>query len=275
MRCVFVIAVLLCLYSCKKNSNKSDLSDHFVQTKDVQLVNPKIETKSVIIDSSSSITALLDLDQAVIYYTTDGSEPDETSNKYTNSISISKPGKYTFKAFHLDFKPSDAIDVSFFNKGVDVHSIDLETALNKQYPGKGQNTLVNGEKGTLNFRDGEWLGVTEPFIAIVEFDDVMYIESIDIGYLVNTDSWIFPIQDISIDFSEDGINYMPIGPIKKIEKQESNSTKLENINISVSKRLKKMKIKISNVTAIPKWHQGKGNPAWLFMDEWIFNTKKN
>ncbi|WP_282087901.1 chitobiase/beta-hexosaminidase C-terminal domain-containing protein [Aquimarina algiphila] len=273
MKYIVVIVLVVCVYSCKKNNKENEFTKTYVQKEEIQLVNPKIIVNNVIIDTSSSIIASLPLDQTVIRYTTDGNEPTETSEKYTDIISISESGTYTFKAFHPEFKSSGSEQVSFFKKGIDVDIFSLITPLNKQYPGQGESTLVNHKKGTLNFRDGEWIGVTEPFIAIIDFKTKIFLDSVDIGYLVNTDAWIFPIQNVSIAFSENGADFTDIEPQETLEKLKTGSTKLDNVHIPVAKKLKKLKIKISNVTSIPEWHQGKGNPAWLFMDEWIFNAK--
>ncbi len=275
MRNIWIIVFMICFCSCKKNNEASELTKTYVQAGEIQLTNPRIKVDNVIIDTSSKITASLQLDKAAIYYTKDGSEPTQTSEKYTKAILVSEPGIYTFKAFHPDFRPSEIETVTFYKKGTNVYDISLVTPLNEKYPGQGKNTLINHKKGTSNFRDGQWIGITEPLIAIVDFKNTTFLESVDIGYLVNTSAWIFPIQSISISSSEDGINFIAIEIPQPIEQFNGDITNQGNIHIPISKELKKIKIEISNTTSIPQWHQGSGNAAWLFMDEWIFNTRNN
>lgn len=262
-------------YSCSADKKDSAESKTFLQSKEIQLANPKIEVDHVIIDSSSSVTASLGLENANIFYTIDGGEPTQKSKKYKETIVVSEPGKYTFKAFHEDFKPSETEMVTFYKKGMDVAHFSIISSLNEQYPGQGENTLVNHKKGSLNFRDGQWIGVTEPFIAKIDFKQNIVLESLDIGFLINTNAWIFPIQDITIKISRDGDSFESLPVDFSNTTLTQDVTKLDNIHIPVLKELRKMRVEIANTTSIPEWHQGKGNPAWLFMDEWIFNTKKN
>ncbi len=275
MRVLIVIIGVVFFYSCNTNKKDSLASKSFVQAKEIQLANPKIEVDHVIIDSSSLVTASLRLDNADIFYTVDGSEPTQESKQYKETIVVSTPEKYTFRAFHEDFKPSETETVIFYKKGIDVDRLSIISTLNEQYPGQGTRTLVNHKKGSLNFRDGQWIGVTEPFIAEIDFKKNIVLESLDIGYLVNTDAWIFPIEDITIKISTDGGGFESLSVDISDNKIPQGSISLENIHIPVLKELNKMRIEISNTSSIPDWHQGKGNPAWLFMDEWIFNTKNN
>ncbi|WP_024771497.1 chitobiase/beta-hexosaminidase C-terminal domain-containing protein [Aquimarina macrocephali] len=272
MKKLWKIGLFVCLCSCK-NTNGQEV--RYTQQENIQLASPRIEAKNVILDTSSRIIASLRLNEAEIYYTDDGSEPTQTSQKYNSTISVSNPGTYTFKAFHSDFKPSDVKAISFYAKGIDISNISLLTPLSKQYPGQGKNTLVNHKKGTSNFKDDQWIGIVEPLVTIVDFKDKVFLESIDIGYLVNTSAWIFPIEDVIISFSQDGVNFIEFETDEPIEKLNKDVSKLDNLHISILKEMKKIKIEIQNVKSIPKWHQGKGNPAWLFMDEWIFNTRNN
>ena len=46
---------------------------------------------------------------------------------------------------------------------------------------------------------------------------------------------------------------------------------MKNINIKINKEVNSLRIEMTNLERIPDWHEGVGNKAWLFMDEWIFN----
>ncbi len=275
MRMLIIILGVVMLYSCSADKKHSMESKTFLQSKEIQLANPKIEVDHVIIDSSSSVTASLGLENANIFYTIDGGEPTQKSKKYIETIVVSEPGEYTFKAFHEDFKPSETETVTFYKKGMDVAHFSIISSLNEQYPGQGENTLVNHKKGSLNFRDGQWIGVTEPFIAEIDFKQKTVLESLDIGFLINTNAWIFPIEDVTIKISRDGDSFESLSVDFSNTPLTQDVSRLDNIHIPVLKELRKMRVEIANTTLIPEWHQGKSNPAWLFMDEWIFNTKKN
>ena len=44
-----------------------------------------------------------------------------------------------------------------------------------------------------------------------------------------------------------------------------------SFNIPIDREVSTLDITVKNLEQIPDWHDGKGNKAWLFMDEWIFN----
>ncbi|WP_109302389.1 chitobiase/beta-hexosaminidase C-terminal domain-containing protein [Aquimarina sp. AU474] len=275
MKALIILWFAVFFYSCTTNKKGSIVTKSFLQTKEVQLANPKIEVDHMIIDTSSRVVASLGLDNVEIYYTIDGNEPTRKSKKYEETIIVSKPGKYTFKAFHSGFIPSETETVSFYKKGINVDHFSVISSLDKKYPGQGENTLINHQKGSLNFKDGQWIGVTEPIVAVIDFKDMIFLESLDIGYLVNTSAWIFPIEEVFISFSEDGVNFKSIETNQILKELTKDTTKLGNMHISIQKEIRKMRIEITNTKSIPEWHQGKSNPGWLFMDEWIFNTKNN
>ncbi|MEM9686448.1 MAG: chitobiase/beta-hexosaminidase C-terminal domain-containing protein [Bacteroidota bacterium] len=272
MRSIVAIMLILVLPACKNIHKEHTV---YVQHGDIQLANPRLETTNVIIDSIVKITATLPLEDVKIHYTKDGSEPTEASLTYEDTISVSEPGTYHFKAFHPHFRASDKETLSFYKKGITVDTIAFLSPLNMQYPGEGEKTPVNHKKGTSNFRDGQWIGVTEPLEAILTFKNNVFIASVDIGYLVNTSAWIFPIQDMAMAISQDGINFTDLNISVTFEEPETHVSKQENIRIPISKEVKKIKIKIWNTPSIPEWHDGKNTPAWLFTDEWIFNAKNN
>lgn len=55
----------------------------------------------------------------------------------------------------------------------------------------------------------------------------------------------------------------------KLEKPDL--TEMKNINLEINKEVTSLRLEITNLQSIPEWHEGSGNKAWLFMDEWIFN----
>ncbi|MEJ2113134.1 MAG: hypothetical protein P8X62_05370, partial [Flavobacteriaceae bacterium] len=88
--------------------------------------------------------------------------------------------------------------------------------------------------------------------------------------LSDIDSWIFPPANISI-FPNGSNKIEDIVSVQLNEPKEPSSTEMKNINIVINKEVNSLRLEISNLQSIPKWHEGSGSKAWLFMDEWIFN----
>ena len=250
---------------------KQEKTSTLLQHQDIQLVKPIITVSNLIIDSLVIAKAELKMKGVKIYFTTDGSEPNEHSKLYEQPLEIASPNTYTFKAFHPEWKASETATVEFVRKGKPIDTIIWETNYHKKYKGQGINTLVNNRKAMVNFMNPEWLGFDTIAKATARFKDITHIKSLDIGYLNNTAAWIFPPEQINVFVSSDGKNFIKkeelhISPLKEIIDQ-----KMETISIPINEKVKAIKVEVKNVEEIPAWHPGAGRTAWIFMDEWIFN----
>jgi len=89
--------------------------------------------------------------------------------------------------------------------------------------------------------------------------------------LYNPGAWIFPPKEITVSESLNGIDFVEISRHMLNEPNESADVVIETFTITLNKEIKFLKLDIDNMAVIPEWHDGKGNKAWLFMDEIIFN----
>lgn len=252
---------LLCLFSCAEKDKGVYLQQHHIQ-----LEQPRVSASNTIIDSSVLVTAELRMDGVEIFYTSDGSEPLQSSQKYESTLDINHEGVYRFRAFHPDWKTSAISELKLYKKGFTPYITDWQTNASTSYPGQGESTLINNQKGALNFKDQQWLGFDTIAKASVTFFKYYYVESLTIGYLVDTKSWIFPPESVLVIINEkDTISVK----IPKLENSELLA--LNDVRIPIEKNVGSITVIVNNTNELPEWHPGKGLKAWLFMDEWIFN----
>jgi len=261
---VFCLLLVVCSCQTKKKTP-------FLQENEVQLVQPKIVASDIIIDSVATITAELQLDGAVLYYTDNGESPSMDSNKYANPLQVTKPGVFKFKSFHPVLKSSAISSIKMYKKGESPEKIIWNSQQPKKYKGVGDLTLINNKKASLEFSNPQWQGFDSIASATVFFKAPTKVQSIKIGYLCDPASWIFPPESVTVSvFFKDGTSKEIIKKTKVLEKQFSRT--MESLQIPIRMEVLSLKIKISNVSSIPDWHEGKGLKAWLFMDEWIFES---
>ncbi|MGB1308280.1 MAG: discoidin domain-containing protein, partial [Oceanihabitans sp.] len=153
-------------------------------------------------------------------------------------------------------------------------SIKLETEYANQYNGGGQNALIDGIKGTPDFRTGTWQGYfDEDLIATVDLGSEKPVNLVKVNFLKDQRSWIFYPTEVACYGSIDGINFTKIDAIKVSEK--INPT--ENVEIwtaffkQVPKNYRYIKIKAKKLGKLPEWHLGYEHDgrSWLFVDEII------
>ncbi|WP_299889522.1 FN3 associated domain-containing protein [uncultured Lacinutrix sp.] len=260
MRCTILIVVLLFI-GCAKNKKNV-----YLQEQQISLAQPRVNVTSTIIDSSVVATANLDMENVDIYYTNDGTKPNQKSLMYNTPLKIKEQGNYKFRAFHPDWKPSAVTKLKLYKKGYRPNKIDWETNITTTYPGIGEATVVNQKKGSLNFRDKQWFGSDSIVKATVNFKEKTYVESMIIGYLVDTKSWIFSPSQVILCFSKTDSITINLEKLKAKDLRELN-----DIEIRINKTIDSINITVVNTIELPEWHPGKGSKAWLFMDEWIFN----
>ncbi|GAA4296369.1 hypothetical protein GCM10023163_16220 [Aestuariibaculum suncheonense] len=243
-------------------------SGHYLQSNQLRLVKPRVETNSSLIDSFVTITADLKLENVSIYYTSNGEEPSESSAKYERPFKAYKPEIYKFKAFHPDWKSSEVAELKLYKKGVKPDHIIWHSKASDKYKGKGDNTLINQSKANLNYDDPQWVGFISEASATLKFKNKPFLRTMTISFLNDASSWIFPPEQITVEINGD------IATKKTIvlnEIKDSKTSAIETIVISLGTDTESLKIDIKNVQSMPEWHEGKGSKAWLFMDEWMFN----
>ncbi len=258
MRLILIMSFFVVLGCTKKTETT------LLQEKEIALAQPKVSSTSAIIDSSVVVTAALKLDGVEIFYTDDGSDPTTESKKYEGPFASSSEGIYTFKAFHPSWKSSKVSTLKLYKKGIVPSSIKWHTSPNNAYEGLGTSTVINQEKAGLNFRSKQWVGFDSIAVADLYFGKKMFVETISIGYLVDVASWIFPPTSVRISSDEMDTIEMEI---PRLNQQKPKA--LHDVQVPIGKELSAMRIEIMNLDQIPDWHDGKGNKAWLFMDEWI------
>ncbi|MDC8006162.1 chitobiase/beta-hexosaminidase C-terminal domain-containing protein [Aureisphaera galaxeae] len=261
MRTALIFSLLVACLGCSEKKEST-----FVQEQAIPLTQPRIQTTNQMIDSTVTITADLRMEGVELRYTSDGSEPTMASSLYYAPIVTDHPGTYSFRAFHPHWKPSETASITVYEKGHIPTRTAWQTQANAQYPGMGTGTLVNNTKASLSFRDKQWVGFDTIASATAYFENKPFIKKMTVSYLFDTKSWIFPPEKVMVSINEKDTITMDI-PLAS----ETDPAGLRDIGISINQEVSSIKIQLYPTAQLPEWHPGKGNKAWLFMDEWIFN----
>ncbi len=245
----------------------------FAQGQIFQLADPVLSLENGLFKESTKVTLALHYPETKIYYTLDNSEPTSSSQLYDSAIQIVQSGTLKAKAFHPNHLPSNIVAVSFLKieNPISTKSIEVNATPHENYQGKGTKTLFDQKKGSLNFRTSEWLGFKGEDVEInITLENEHSIKQLVVSTLRDVGSWIFPPAAIEIWMINNGQTDTLIAKkeFQKLEKAPPPSLKYLTLDFP-AKSLKEIKIIVRNNGLIPDWHDGKGTPAWLFLDEII------
>ncbi|MGD8781226.1 MAG: alpha-L-fucosidase [Ignavibacteria bacterium] len=203
---------------------------------------------------------------ATIYYTLDGSIPDENSKIYSGEISIDKTTTVTAIAVSNNGKKSLSVQ-TVFNKAK--YKIQLNSTYDQKYPGGGEFVLVDGVKGSTNFRDGKWQGYNGTNLdLVIDLGEIKTIQKISVNFLRDINSFIFLPESVEFSVSKDNthfdesitlVNDAPQNTAGELIK--TFSKKFENITGRY------IHVRAKSIGVCPQWHKGAGAKAWLFADE--------
>jgi hexosaminidase len=230
-------------------------------------IKPSSENGKLMVTLSSEIP------DAKIYYTTNGTDPDATSNKYENPIPIDS--SVTLKAVDINggkvmgVKPAEQKFV--MHKAVG-KNVTYTNPVSRYYPADGPNTLTDGVRGTTAVNK-YWHGLQEKdLIATIDMGTETSVKNISIGCLQRYSDWIFLPQSVTFEISNDGKNFTELGTVKNTISPDEKSPVIKNFTLNVrAQKARFIRATAKNLGVCPKGHPGGGQPAWVFADEIVVN----
>jgi hypothetical protein len=241
----------------------------------MKISNPTIAQDSTVFSDRLIVKLKHLLKGTVIKYTTDGSDPDSLkSSEYTNPIILTENTVLKIKAFKPGWISSDVVQRTFYRSGIQPDTIYLVTNPHPKYQNDGAKTLVNFQLGESNTSNGEWLAYRDYNMEfIVGFNQAKPLKSAYLNAFVDIGAYIFPVKSITVEGSNDGKNFRSIAETKFPDANQSDPRNAQAFSCEFPSGTswKYYKFTVVNHKKLPSWHRGKGEPAWIFVDELFLN----
>jgi predicted alpha-1,2-mannosidase len=163
---------------------------------------------------------------------------------------------------------SATISQSFYKLPTD-KTITILSKLNPMYTAGGSDALIDGIKGTENWRAGEWQSYNgNDFEALIDLKKMKNVQQVKCHFLQDTRSWIWMPTKIEIFASKNGKDFVSVGTTQNKIDEKDETIQMASLQIGfTSLKTRYIKIKAKNYGIIPAWHLGAGNTSHLFISE--------
>lgn len=168
-----------------------------------------------------------------------------------------------------DIDQSSTIAATFYKKPNN-YTIVIKSKYNPQYHAGGPEGLLDGIKGTENWRKGDWQGYqSQDFEAVVNLQSEKMVSDFNARFLQDSRSWILMPTKVDYYTSNDNVNFTLVGTITNTIDPKETDNKIHDFQLKLDKEIsaKCIKVKAYNFGKLPEWHQGSGGDAFIFIDE--------
>lgn len=227
-------------------------------------ISAKIETDS----ANKKINIFLTtFDNAPIYYTLDGTNPDENSTPYKDKISTNEDVHIKAVAIRNGDR------CKMFERELNINKATFKTITlaNKpwgRYSYAGASTLVDGQLGGDVYASGGWIGFQQDLIATIDLEESLNFSSVLLGTFVDAASWIFNSSEYTIEVSNDNVTYQQIFTKQYEPIEEGRSVEAMYLKADFpSTNARYVRVTAKALQSQPSWADGAGKPAALFVDE--------
>ncbi|MDX2171771.1 MAG: GH92 family glycosyl hydrolase [Bacteroidota bacterium] len=230
---------------------------------------PIINAESQIFKTNLEISITnINYETSTIVYTTDGSEPNKSSSIYFKPFKIDSTS--IIKAKIYDKKDSSITIVAKFYKLKYNYDITVSSKANSQYNANGPISLVDGLNGEADWRKGNWLGYqNQDFECVVDLKNKRDISFVSLNCLQDSRSWILMPTQVDIYVSNDNKKFSLVGTVENHITPDNETIQTQKFEKQLAKFVNARYVKIvaKNFGKLPDWHLGKGDNAFIFVDE--------
>ncbi|HEX5652341.1 MAG TPA: DUF2231 domain-containing protein [Chitinophagaceae bacterium] len=239
----------------------------------MKLSPPVVQNEKSILTEPTPLQLKHYISGTIIRFTTDGSEPDSLQSPvFKEGEMINSSVFIRAKAYKPGWISSDIMEANFYKRTYTPDTIMLLLPPDPEYPGEGK-MLVDLEKGETNFRLGNWLAWRKTRMeTLMQFAQPVTMRNISLSILLDVGSYIMPPSSIEIWGGNDTKKMKLLSRITPQQPTRVEPASLGGLQCKFEPvTLKYLKVIATPVAKLPAWHPGKGDKAWVFIDEVLVN----
>jgi len=205
-----------------------------------------------------------------VRYTLDGSDPTEDSPVYSEPIRISE--SCVLKAgSDRNGRKGRIYEKHFTAHKAMGRPVNTLTENHHNYRYNCPDLLTDGIVGTGPYNSGEFAGwYNKPFEAVIDMGEASYSE-VTLSTIVFKYDYVFNPMDMEVYTSEDGKEFTLAARMDiPVTGRMDDANGCQDYTLTFPETSARyLKVTAKTIEALPEWHDGRGRPGFLFVDELI------
>lgn len=245
-------------------------------TRILKLTPPRILNDPKIYDQDFKIELGHPIEGVTIRYTLDGSTPDSLKGEvYAGGVdAVTAVTAIRAIAFKDGWFGSEVVSASFYKSSIRPDSIWFTSLPERKFFSKGAATLIDGESGIINFGSYEgWVGFRENKMeAHMIFTSPVKMNSVTLSTRHDHGAHLFPPQAVTVWGGMEHDKMKLLSTLTPSQPSSYGSGMVAGLECIFPKQeIQYIRIVVEPVAKLPQWHKNKGEKAWFFVDELLFN----
>lgn len=240
----------------------------------LRLNQPVIVTKEAVFKTSLALQLKHPINGVQIRYTLDGTEPDSLKSiLYTQPIQLKESTTVKAKAYKTGWYGSETLTSSRYRSSYKADTTIFLTPPDNKYKSGTAKVFSDHEFGDYDINSGKWIGVRQNNLeALLYFRQPVKMQSVSLNVMRLLPSYVFPPVAVEVWGGAEKNSLRLLSTIKPAITKKDDPQALMGIEAKFkSQNLSYLKIVVKNLKKLPDWHPGKGEPAWVFIDEILLN----
>ena len=192
--------------------------------------------------------------------------------EYTGPVTLDRTTRLSICSEAPDGSHSPEVS-SVFHRMKDDMDITTFCEYNPQYNARGPRGLIDGLRGSVNWKTGGWQGYQDTdFTAVVDMRGVRKARTFGSGYCQDARSWIWMPRYVEYSVSTDGDHFTPVGRVDNTVGEQDYTIQTMDFVLELPAPVESRYVKVfaKNFGTIPSWHLGAGGEGFIFIDEiWV------
>lgn len=221
--------------------------------------------------SALTLTMSNEIGSPDIRYRTDGRNPDAASSLSTGPLRLKRTATVRAGTFVNGLLVGKISETRFLTHQALGRAPKLAKPYQQRYKGGGDIGLVDGLRGSKSHTDGQWQGFEgDDLVAEIDFGRPKKLSAVTVGFLQNSNAWIFLPASVEFAVSRDGKDFETVATIENDASPDTADIAIEDFAARLmGVKARYLRVLAKNIGVCPAGHPGAGRKAWIFADEII------